>query len=91
MSKPGWTRLGFPRMWQTDILEILWILTKLGVKDSRMQPAVDLLVSRQDDYGRWIMQDTFNDRFEVRIESKGKPSKWLTLHAATVLKRFYNS
>lgn len=30
VSKPGWRRFGFPLMYQTDILEILWILTKLG-------------------------------------------------------------
>lgn len=29
-SKPGWRRLGFPLMYQTDTLEILWILTRLG-------------------------------------------------------------
>ncbi|HJW74918.1 MAG TPA: nitrogen fixation protein NifH, partial [Thermoleophilia bacterium] len=29
-SKPGWRRLSFPLMYQTDVLEILGILTKLG-------------------------------------------------------------
>jgi len=31
-------------MYQTDILEILGILTKLGYKDERMREAVDLAV-----------------------------------------------
>ena len=30
VAKPGWRRFGFPLMYQTDALEILWILTKLG-------------------------------------------------------------
>ena len=30
VSKPGWLRFGFPLMYQTDILEILGILTALG-------------------------------------------------------------
>jgi hypothetical protein len=77
-------------MWQTDVLEILLILTGLGVHDSRMQTAIDLLVSRQDDQGRWSLQDTFNDRFQVRIEKKGRPSKWITLRAVSVLKRYYS-
>ena len=29
-SKPGWRRFGFPLMYQTDALEILLILTRLG-------------------------------------------------------------
>ena len=89
VAKPGWTRLGFPKMWQTDVLEILLILTKLGIKDKRMQEAIDLVIAKQDEQGRWLLQDTFNDRFQVRIEVKGKPSKWVTLNALTVLKRHY--
>jgi hypothetical protein len=88
-AKVGWTRLGFPKMWQTDVLEILRILTGLGIREERMQEAVDLIAAKQDDRGRWMLQDTFNDRTQVRIEQKGKPSKWVTLHALSVLKGFY--
>jgi hypothetical protein len=90
VSKPGWKKFGFPKMWQTDIVEILLILTKLGVRDKRMQEAVDLVVSKQDEKGRWLLEDTFNDRFQVKIEAKGKPSKWVTLNALTLLKRYYS-
>lgn len=88
-AKPGWTRLGFPRMYQTDIMEVLLILTELGVRDERMQEAVNLLVSKQDENGRWLLQETFNDSFLVKIEAKGKPGKWVTLNALTALKRYY--
>ncbi len=88
VSKPSWLRLGFPKMWQTDVLEILQILTKLGVKDERMQEAIDLVVSKQNDEGKWLLEDTFNGRFLVNIERKDKPSKWITLNALRVLKRF---
>jgi hypothetical protein len=89
VSKPGWLRFGFPLMYQTDVLEILRILTKLGYRDKRMQEAVDLVVSKQDSHGKWKMENTFNDRFHVSVEQKGKPSKWITLNALKVLKRFY--
>jgi hypothetical protein len=89
-SKPGWKKFGFPKMWQTDIVEILFILTKLGIRDKRMQEAVDLVVSKQDEKGRWRMEDTFNGRFQVNIEAKGKPSKWVTLNALTLLKRYHS-
>jgi len=90
VSKPGWLHLGFPLMYQTDILEILRILTKLGIKDDRMQDAIDLLVSKQDKNGKWLLENTFNGRYQTNIEQKGEPSKWITLHALSVLKRFYD-
>jgi hypothetical protein len=90
VSKPGWRRFGFPLMYQTDVLEVLGILTKLGYKDKRMQEAVDLVISKQDDQGRWKLESTFNERFQVNIELKGEPSKWITLNALKVLKRFYS-
>lgn len=87
-SKPGWLRLGFPLMYQSDILEVLDILTRLGVKDPRMQEAVDRLLKKRDDQGCWNLESTFNGRFITNIEQKGKPSKWITLRALRVLKRY---
>jgi hypothetical protein len=89
VSKPGWLRFGFPLMYQTEVLEILGILTKLGVKDERMQEAVELVLSKQDKRGRWRLENTFNGRFQTNIEQKGVSSKWVTLRALSVLKGFY--
>ena len=89
VSKPGWLRFGFPLMYQTDVLEILGILTRLGCRDERMQEAVDVVVSKQDASGKWKLADTFNGRFQVDIEAKGQPSKWITLNALRVLKGYY--
>ncbi len=90
VSKPSWLKFSFPLMYQTDALEILDILTTLGYRDERMQEAIDLVISKQDDYGRWSLERTFNGRFQTNIEQKAKPSKWLTLNALKVLKRFYS-
>jgi hypothetical protein len=89
VSKHEWLKFGFPLMWNTDVLEILGTLTKLGYRDRRMQEAVDLVVSKQDMEGKWKLESTFNGRFLVSIEQKGKLSKWITLNALKVLKRFY--
>ncbi len=89
VSKPGWRRLGFPLMYQTDILEILDILIRLGCRDPRMREAIDILISKQDAQGRWKLEQTFNGRFRTNIERKGLPSKWLTAHALAVLKRYF--
>ncbi len=90
VSKPEWLKFGFPLMWNTDVLEILGVLTKLDYRDKRMQEAFDLVISKQDDGGRWKLESTFNGRFLVNIEQKGKPSKWITLNALRVMKRFFS-
>ena len=89
VSKPGWLRFGFPLMYQTDVLELLDILTGLGCRDERMQDAVDLVMENQDEKGRWLMRNSMNGRMATSIERKGKPSKWVTLRALKVLKRYY--
>ncbi|MFC1706792.1 nitrogen fixation protein NifH [Planctomycetota bacterium] len=88
VSKPGWTRFGFPLMYQTDVLDLLRVLTRLGVKDPRMAEAIELLVSKQDQGGRWKLANTFNGKMQVDIERKGQPSHWITVHALRVLKRY---
>ena len=86
VAKPGWLKLGFPLMYQSDVLEVLDILTRLGVHDPRMQDAVDIVRSKQDEQGRWKLENSFNGKFLVNIEKKGASSKWITLRALRVLK-----
>ena len=88
-SKSSWKRFGFPLMYQTDVLEILLILRKLGYRDERMQEAIDLVKAKQDCDGRWRLENTFNGKFQVNIEKKGEQSKWITLNALRVLKDSY--
>lgn len=84
-----WLEYGFPLMWNIDALEVLGILTRLGYKDQRMSESIDIMISKQNEEGRWILENTFNGRFQTNIERKGKPSKWITLRALQVLKGFY--
>jgi hypothetical protein len=87
VAKPGWKRFGFPRMYQTDVLEVTRILVDLGVHDARMNEALDLLRAKRKPDGRWLLDDTFNGSFLVDVEEKGKPSKWITLEALLTLER----
>lgn len=87
-SKPGWLRLSFPLMYQTDLLEILDILTALGVQDVRMEEAILQLQSKQDAQNRWHLENTYiNERLLIPLGNKGEASKELTLRALRVLKR----
>jgi hypothetical protein len=86
VAKDGWTRFSFPRFWATDALEMLEILVKLGISDTRMQDAVELILSKQGEDGRWKQEDDYyNGRMLVRFEKKGEPSKWVTGEALKAL------
>ncbi len=82
-------QLGFPLFYQNDMLRMLLFLTKLNIHDPRMQEAVAYLAKKQNKQGQWKLQKTFNDKMPIPIEEKGQPSKWVTLRAITVLKRYY--
>ena len=88
-DKEGWKRFGFPLFYQSDALEVLDTLVRLGVKDERMIPAIELVEKAQGEDGTWRLINTFNGKMIVDIEEKGKPSKWITLKACRVLKGFY--
>jgi hypothetical protein len=89
ISKPGWLKFGFPLMYQTDALEIACILSALGCKDKRMQETMDVILSKQDNRGRWKLENTFNGRWIVDIEAKAEPSKWITLNGLRAVKSYY--
>jgi hypothetical protein len=86
VAKPGWKRFGFPRMYQTDVLEVLLVLLELGYRDRRMQDAIELVRAQAGADGRFLMRDSFNAKFLVDVEQQGKPSKWITLNALRALK-----
>lgn len=89
-TKPGWLNFAFPLMYQTDILEILDILTSLGVKDVRMEEALAVVKAKQQENGRWKVENTYgSDRLHIPIGAKGEESEWVTLRALRVLKRYY--
>jgi hypothetical protein len=89
-DKAGWKRFGFPLFYQSDALEVLDVLASLGVRDTRMQDAIDLVESEMTSEGRWLLKNTFNGKMICDIEEKGKPSKWITLRALRVLTCYYN-
>ena len=75
-------------MYQTDVLEILDILTGLGIKDSRMDDAIDIVIAKQDYMGRWKAENTYNsDRLLIPMGQKDEQNKWITLRAMRILKR----
>ncbi len=87
LSKPGWKKFGFPLMYQTDALEVLDILSALGVRDPRMGEALSLVLDKQGENGRWRLENAYaGERALVPFEAEGDESKWLTLRALRVIR-----
>ncbi len=87
-AKPNgsWFKFGYPLGYVTDVLQNLEALTGLGLRgDPRLARALDLVRSKQDARGRWTMSYTYNGKMWANVETPGKPSKWVTLRALSVL------
>jgi hypothetical protein len=90
ITDPNWRRFGFPLYYQSDLLEALGVLTRLGYgRDERLQALRPLILAKQDEQGRWPLEHDGNWRGQglVSIETVGQPSKWITLNALRALKQ----
>lgn len=83
----AWTRFAFPTWWHYDVLRGLDYLRRAGVKpDKRVAEAIDLVVSKRDDDGRWPLEVQHPGKTLVEMnEGEGRPSRWNTLRALRVL------
>ena len=89
LPKPGWLRFGFPRSYNPDMLEAMLALAEIGVKyDPALEDALTHIEGKRLPDGRWKLDDSLNGKMLADIEKKGKPSKWITLRALTVLSHF---
>jgi hypothetical protein len=83
----SWFKLIFPLSYWSDVLETLSNLVELGYgQDPRLSSGLAWLAGKQDDHGRWKLENSLNGKMWVDVEAKGKPSKWITLRALRVLK-----
>lgn len=83
-----WFKLGFPLSYWSDILETVANLVDLGFgQDLRLAPALQWIADKQDDQGRWKLENSLNGKMWTDIEAKGRPSKWITLRALRVFKK----
>lgn len=88
-TKPSsvWFKFGFPLGYTSDILEALWALGEAGYGgDPRAEAARQLVLSKQDEQGRWTLENTLNGKMWADIEVKRRPSKWVTWRALRALK-----
>jgi hypothetical protein len=83
----AWTRFAFPTWWHYDVLRGLEYLRSAGVTpDERVAEAIELVASKRDDEGRWLLEMQYPGVMPIEIdEGEGRPSRWNTLRALRVL------
>jgi bacterioferritin (cytochrome b1) len=85
-EKAGWLRFGYPLSYNSDVLEALWALMRIGEPPrAEYQSGIDVVREAADKQMRWKLRNSFNGKMLADVETRGQPSKWLTLHALQVL------
>jgi hypothetical protein len=83
----SWWKFGFPVFYVTDILQIVEALVTVGFeKDPRLSNAFQLIRSKQDDQGRWLLEYDLAGKTWIDYGQKHQPNKWVTLRALRALK-----
>lgn len=86
----SWFKFGYPLGYVTDVLLNLEALAEAGCGDDpRLEEAVELVLSKQDEDGRWKLEYGYKGKMWADIEKKGRPSKWVTLRATRVFKHIH--
>lgn len=81
--------LTFPNFYKGDFLEILWILKREGVTSSELNPALELLRSKQNDNGEWELERVMNNMV-TSIGPINRANPFITERAKEVLEYYQN-
>jgi len=90
---PAWLQLSFPTRWHYDVLRALEYFRAAGdLPDPRVDEAIQLLRSKQQPDGTWLLENTHPGKVHFTLEDgDGRPSRWNTLRALRVLSWYRRS
>ena len=90
---PAWLQFSFPIRWHYDVLRALEYFRSVGdAPDPHMDEAIDLLRSKQQPDGTWLLENTHPGKVHFALEDvDGQPSQWNTLRALRVLRWYEQS
>lgn len=88
-----WLRFSYPTRWFYDALRGLDYFRATGARpDERVAEAVDLVRTKQQPDGTWLLENTHPGKVHFSLEAgDGKPSRWNTLRSLRVLKWYESS
>jgi hypothetical protein len=84
---PAWLLFSYPPRWHYDVLRALdYFRSAGGAPDPRMEEAIDLVRSKRQPDGTWLLENTHPGAVHFALEEgDGRPSRWNTLRAVRVL------
>jgi hypothetical protein len=87
VAKASYVDFAFPYYWHYDVLRALDYFRATGAEpDPRMAEAVQLVRSKRQEDGRWLLDHVYPGRVHFALDSEvGEPSRWNTLRAMRVL------
>jgi hypothetical protein len=87
VANPAYLDLAFPYYWHYDVLRALDYFRRSGAEpDPRMAEAVEVVRSKRQPDGRWLLDRIHPGRVHFTLEGGvGEPSRWNTLRALRVL------
>lgn len=85
---PAYRQFSFPTRWHYDVLRALEYFRAVGdPPDPRMDEAIDLLRSKKQPDGTWLLENTHPGAVHFAFDpGDGQPSRWNTLRAMRVLR-----
>jgi hypothetical protein len=85
--REAYLEFAFPYYWRYDVLRALDYFRRSGAdRDPRMAEAVEVVSSRRQPDGRWLLDRVHPGRVHFALEGGvGEPSRWNTLRALRVL------
>jgi hypothetical protein len=87
VAAPAYLDFAFPYYWHYDLLRVLDYFRQAGAEpDPRMAEAVEVVRSKQQPDGRWLLDRIHPGRVHFALDGEvGEPSRWNTLRALRVL------
>jgi hypothetical protein len=84
----AWLQFSFPTRWHYDVLRGLEYFRSTGdPPDPRVSEAIELLRSKQQKDGMWLLENTHPGAVRFALEDgDSRPSRWNTLRALRVLR-----
>jgi hypothetical protein len=85
LINPAWLQFSDPTPWHYDVLRALeYFRTVGGVPDSGIDEAMDLLRSKQQSDGTWLLENTHPGKVHFTLEDgDSRPSRWNTLRVSS--------
>jgi hypothetical protein len=87
-----WLRFAYPAFWHYDVLRGLDYFRNAGIRpDERVRGAVEIVMQRRHQNGRWPLNLLHRERIPVEMETEvARASRWNTLRALRVLRWYGN-